>query len=362
MAPRADEVAVYSRRATGPIEVASGLHWRHRVVSETPPRSAPPPHSPPEVSVVVVGYRSEQHIGACLDSLASAALGLSFEAIVVDNSPDALTAEVVQARAPLARVERTGANLGFARAANLGARLARGRAVLFLNPDARLEAGGLRRLWESLRSSSTPAAVGPRLVDARGRPGVSARPGHGLGPILFESLMLDRLFPSSSWVVRGGDGLEPVVVPCLSGACLLVDRASFEALGGFDERFFLYGEDVDLCFRAQRSGRPLALVPAARAIHEEASSSRLDPARFQLDLHRAKWQLIDKHERGWRRRVAIGAFRFGLRFRASLHWLQGLFGRRGAPEQARNEWAALDTIRREVRGSEAATGLRSGGP
>lgn len=345
------------RRSTEP-----GLDLRHHVVNETPPRAAPSPHETPEISVVVVGYRSERHIGSCLDSLASAADGLSFEAIVVDNSPDELTAEVVRVRAPLARVERTGANLGFARAANLGVRRARGRAVLFLNPDARLEAGSLRRLWESLRSSSAPAAVGPTLVDASGRPAVSARPGHGLGTILFESLMFDRLFPSSPWVVRGSGGLEPVAVPCLSGACLLVDHASFEALGGFDERFFLYGEDVDLCFRARQSGRALVLVPAARAIHEEASSSRLDPARFQLDLHRAKWQLIDKHERGARRLAAMSAFRLGLLVRTALHLLEGLLGRPGALERARHEWAALDTIRREARVSEAAAGLRGGGP
>lgn len=313
---------------------------------------------------MVVGYRSEEHIGACLDSLHGAADGLGFEAIVVDNSPDELTTEAVRARAPLAQVERTGANLGFARAANLGARLARGRAVLFLNPDARLEVASLRRLWEGLLSSLAPVAVGPTLVDASGRPGVSARPGHRLRTILFESLMLDRLFPSSSWVVRSGSGPAPVAVPCLSGACLLVERASFEALGGFDERFFLYGEDVDFCLRAHRSGRPLALVPAARAIHEGASSSRLDPARFQLDLHRAKWQLIDKHERGGRRFVAMTAFRLGLALRASLHLLRGLLGRPGAIEQARHEWAALGAIRREVRGGAAATvaGLRSGGP
>lgn len=352
---------MYSRPAIGRFAGASGLHLRHRVVNETPPRVAPCQPPTPEVSVVVVGYRSEEHIGACLDSLSAAAAGLAFEAIVVDNSPDEHTVDAVRARAPLARVERTGANIGFARAANLGARLARGAAVLFLNPDARLEAGSLRRLWEALRSSPTPAAAGPTLVDASGRPGVSARPGHGLRAILFESLMLDRLFPSSSWVVRGGDGPGPVAVPCLSGACLLVDRASFEALGGFDERFFLYGEDVDLCFRARGSGRLLVLVPAARAIHDEASSSRLDPARFQLDLHRAKWQLIEKHERGGRRWLAATACRLGLALRAGLHLSQGLLGRTGALEQARHEWAALAAIRREVRAIGAA-GPRSEGP
>lgn len=310
---------------------------------QAPPSPAEPV---PDVSVVVVGYRSEGHIGACLLSLPAAADGLCIEVIVVDNSPDDQTACAVRKAFPSARLLPGGGNLGFARGANLGFGRARARFVLFVNPDARLHPGSLRALLSVLTVEPRAAAAGPSLLWPDGRPAVSARPGHSLRAILFESLLLDRLFPSSRWVVRAPHSRHAVAVPCLSGACMLVAREAFESLGRFDERFFLYGEDVDFCRRALAAGRSLWLVPGARAVHDVAASSRLDPERFQVDLHRAKWQLIAKHERGWRRALAATGLVGGLGLRVALRSL--------APQTeqaalARHEWSALRAVTAEAR-------------
>ncbi len=315
---------------------------------QAPPSPAEPV---PDVSVVVVGYRSEGHIGACLLSLPAAADGLCIEVIVVDNSPDDQTACAVREAFPSARLLTGGGNLGFARGANLGFGRARARFVLFVNPDARLHPGSLRALLSVLTVEPRAAAAGPSLLWPDGRPAVSARPGHSLRAILFESLLLDRLFPSSRWVVRAPHSRHAVAVPCLSGACMLVAREAFESLGRFDERFFLYGEDVDFCRRALAAGRSLWLVPGARAVHDVAASSRLDPERFQVDLHRAKWQLIAKHERGWRRALAATGLVGGLGLRVALRSL--------APQTeqaalARHEWSALRAVTAEARAEWAA--------
>ncbi len=304
-----------------------------------------------DVSAVVVSYRSAAFLPACLAGLREAAPGRSLETILVDNaSPDGAP-ELVKRIAPRVRLVENPVNRGFAAAANQGAREAGGRFLLFLNPDARPAAGALEVLLQALVARPQAGLAAPRLVFPDGSPQLSAWPEPGLLALAVEALLQRPLAPLRGLGRGAGTGRGPVVVPCLSGACLLVERELFQAVGGFDERFFLYHEDWDLCLRARSAGRLCLLVPSVTAVHALGASAFQDRAAFWRLFHQSRDVFIRKHVPGLRGRAALLTQRLAL----DLHALvSGLAGR---PEEAR----ALRAARRALPAWGASlTSLRAG--
>jgi N-acetylglucosaminyl-diphospho-decaprenol L-rhamnosyltransferase len=254
--------------------------------------------APPDLTVVVVTYRSAAHIAGCLESLPAAAEGLDVELVVVDNASGDGTPDLVRAAAPAARLILNEANRGFAAAVNQAVRLARGRYLLLLNPDARPEPGSVARLARELDAHPDVALAGPQLLHPDGSPQPSAWPAPGLRTLAYDALLLHNLMPRSRLCFVAAEGEEPVDVECLSGACLLVRRAAFEALGGLDERFFIYYEDTDLGVRARAGGHRVRLVPAARAVHLVGGSSFQDRREFLRRFHESRGLFLAKHHRG----------------------------------------------------------------
>jgi GT2 family glycosyltransferase len=205
-------------------------------------------------AVVIVTYNSAAVLPGCLDRLPPGT-----PVVVVDNASDDSSAAIAAAHG--ATVLRQDRNLGFGTACNRGAAAVPGADLLFLNPDARPEPGALERLAATLAAFPDAGAVGPLLHGDDGRPGL--RDG---------SPLHDR---------PAGPPLPSPVGPCcwplLTGAALLVRRAAFDALGGFDEAIFLYHEDDDLSLRLRQAGWSLIVEPGARVFHEPARSS---PRRF----------------------------------------------------------------------------------
>jgi N-acetylglucosaminyl-diphospho-decaprenol L-rhamnosyltransferase len=215
--------------------------------------------------VVVVAFNSESVLESAVGALRTSAerlLGareIETELVVVDNASS--TAAAVQASSALpARVLRLDENLGFAPAANIGARSAASSLLLFLNPDTELEPGALTALVEAFDDPATVIA-GPLLVDADGSALVSERPFHSLRRELRTQLVPLRRRPFGRAEYSSGRGR------CLTGACLMVDRSFFDGVGGFDELIRMYLEDVELCWRAHAAGRVVRFVPAARCMH-----------------------------------------------------------------------------------------------
>ncbi len=155
--------------------------------------------------------------------------------------------------------------------------------MLFLNPDARVAVDDARRLVDRLESDSTLGACGPRIVDADGRTCPSIRRFPRLTSTLAEALFVHHLLPDANWaseiVQRGYD--VPSRVEWLSGAALCVRRTAFETVGGFDDRFFLYCEDTELCFQLHRAGFDILYEPSARATHAGGASA---PSARQASL------------------------------------------------------------------------------
>ncbi|MGH3449972.1 MAG: glycosyltransferase family 2 protein, partial [Haloechinothrix sp.] len=245
-------------------------------VERLPTRSAAPAGGQPEVSVVVVTYRSASYVGRCLSALNVALRGVPAEVVVVDNASGDGIREAVAAVAPHALVVVRKQNGGFAAGCHAGAAVARGRRLVFVNPDAMVEPGCVAALLDCADRNPDAGIVGGRCVDEDGR--TDPRSWFGR-PTLWSVLCFatglstafpgHRLFDPESPRLLSGERKVPVV----SGALMLVERATWDDLGGFDPTYFLYGEDADLCLRAAARGWRPVVTPEAVFIHPGGASS-----------------------------------------------------------------------------------------
>jgi N-acetylglucosaminyl-diphospho-decaprenol L-rhamnosyltransferase len=296
------------------------------------------------IGVIVVSHRSRRHLPDCLTALAAALDGLDHDVLVVDNASDDDTRSWLQDNVDARRLVLHSENRGFAVAVNQAAAGVAADALLLLNPDTVIDPGALRRLVRELAGDPAIGAAGPQLLFPDGSPQPSAWRVPGAASLAFEALMLYNLFPRSrlhAWEPAGGESED---VPCLSGACLLVRRACWDVAGGFDERFFLYYEDMDFSVRARRAGFRLRLVPEARVIHDRGGSSFQDRRQFLYHFHESRRRFLRKHHGPVYGGLLAGMDGAGLALRAVAHFLRGRWtGRRELLDSAADHRAALRT-------------------
>lgn len=237
-------------------------------------------------SVIIVNFNSGGYLAECLASIAAHAP--EAHAVVVDNASVDGSDRVAASRPGRVELQRNQTNLGFARGVNQGLAHASGDAVLVLNPDCRLLPGAVDRLVAELAQHPECAIAGPQILNDDGSVQGSARGDPTLLTGLFgRSTLLTRLFPRSRLARRNvridatvinqsdqGDQAASSEVDWVSGACMLARREALEAAGGFDERYFLYWEDADLCRRLRDLGHSIRYVPAAWVTHTVGRSSR----------------------------------------------------------------------------------------
>jgi N-acetylglucosaminyl-diphospho-decaprenol L-rhamnosyltransferase len=233
-----------------------------------------PPDSPraPAVDVVVVSYNSSDVLRACVEPLGGIE---EVHVVVVDNASsdgslktiDDLPVETTQLRV----------NRGFAAGCNAGWTCGDAPYVLFLNPDARITVGAVHELIDAIETERAAGAVAPRIVDAGGATDYSLRRFPRLRSTFAQALFLHRLLPHASWVdevIRAPDAYEePRSVEWVSGACLLVRRDVLMELDGWDDGFFMYCEDIDLCRRVHGLGLEVRYVPTATVVHDGGASA-----------------------------------------------------------------------------------------
>ena len=247
-----------------------------------------------DLSVLIVSYGGAELLRECLKSLPAGARGLTWEAVVVENHPSGAAAELVAREFPQARLVRNAENAGYSRGNNQAAALARGRTLLLLNPDARLEPGAGAALVRFLDSRPKAGAAGARLLNADGTLQPSTYPDLSLG---VEALRLAR---ASRWLPRGAAGRlflgsswahdAARAVPRITGACLMIRREAWEDVGGLSEEFFVYGGTHDWCLRARRRGWTIWFCPEATAVHAGGRSTaeawgEVDRRRRMLEAH-----------------------------------------------------------------------------
>jgi hypothetical protein len=255
----------------------------------------------PPVSIIVVTFDSLPDVDACLGSLAAAPPRAPCEIVVVDNASADGTPDRVRQRWPHVRLIDAGANLGFARACNIGIRSASGEAVLLLNPDTSVPAGALDRLVDALDRRADVAVVGPRIVDAAGRPELSFGAMASPWSELRQKVLVrghDRGVAPVSWLVERMTRRSRLV-DWVSGACLLARRADLEAAGLLDERYFLYFEDVDLCASIRGRGRNILFLAEVEVVHRRGASAARAPRAARAAYRESHLAFYRKHHPGW---------------------------------------------------------------
>jgi GT2 family glycosyltransferase len=231
------------------------------------------------VRIVVVTHEAAESIGSCLDSIyASWPSSLAVEVVVVDNASRDGSANLVAARFPNVRVIRSPRRRGFSANVNDGARTSTARHLLILNPDARLVPGTLEAMVDHLDANPRVGAVGPRLFHQDGRPQSSARRFPNLWATLVRRTPLRNLWPNSRLehrhLMRDVDLRGVETVDWLLGAVLAVRGTAFRQLGGFDENYRLYCEDIDLCWRLRQAGWSVDLMADVSAEHDLGELTR----------------------------------------------------------------------------------------
>jgi GT2 family glycosyltransferase/lipopolysaccharide/colanic/teichoic acid biosynthesis glycosyltransferase len=295
-----------------------------------------------DLSVIVVGYNSSRPLSACLDALArNPAANADTETIVVDNNSSDGTATLVRENFPGVRLFENSTNLGYSRAVNQGIREARGRYILVLNPDVTVLPGALDRLLEFMDSHPAAAIAGAKLLNEDGSVQESCRRFYTFWTLILRRTFLGTVFRNGRtirrYLMRDFDHEEPREVDWVIGACMTVRREALADIGLMDERFFLYFEDVDWCYRTWHSGWKVFYVSDAVMRHRYARESARSGFSRQLLAHLLsllhfyeKWGKVlyrMKRYRGVMRRTALlladvvainGAFALSYAIRSSL--------------------------------------------
>lgn len=231
----------------------------------------------PDISIVIVSRNTRELLRICLHSIREHSDGYTVEIIVVESDSEDSTAAMVRASFPAVILLEPGENTGFARGNNLGIKRARGGAVLLLNPDTELTAGALAALHCALAAGPTIGVVGPLLRYPDGTIQPSRRRFPTLATALVESTVVQEWWPNHPALARYycADLPDDVAqeVDWLVGACLLVRREVFAAVGLLDERLFLYAEEPEWCWRVRRAGWRVRYVPEAAVRHHEGTST-----------------------------------------------------------------------------------------
>ncbi len=252
-----------------------------------------------DVSVVIVNWNAREYLTRAVASVFADRFSGAVEVVVVDNGSTDGSVDRLQAAEARARIVETGANLGFARACNAGVRTARGGLVLFLNPDAELRPGALAALVSAAAAHPDAGVLGGLVV---GRDGVVDPASRRNVPT--PAMALRRLLPFPGGARRAGAAAYNVdialdegitEVGAVSGSFLMIRRSAFDALGGFDERFFLYAEDLDLCHRARSAGWTVRSVPDAVAVHHKHVSVAQMPYRGLWYFYSTMIRFHSKH-------------------------------------------------------------------
>jgi len=257
------------------------------------------PAPKPVVSALIVSYNVKGLLLKCLEAFYAHA-DVPVEAVVVDNASTDGSPAAVASEFPQATVLAQQRNLGFGRANNVGLERCQGRFVLLLNPDVTVNPQAVGRMADFLITRQDAAVVGPRLMYPDGRNDPDARRSFPVPRTLFyRTVGLSKLFPKSRVFGRHNMGHMPDTdvheMDAGSAACMMVRMAALDRVGFFDPRYFMFGEDLDLCYRLKLGGWKVFYLPSASAIHHKGAAVRQAESRMLYERHRAMWSYHMKH-------------------------------------------------------------------
>lgn len=254
---------------------------------------------PVDVSIIIVSYNTKAVLLDCLDSIYRWASPRAGEIIVIDNASTDGSTEAVAQRFANVTLWRNAENIGFAGANNQGIQKASGQYLLLLNPDTLFTEDAVAPLLAFMEQHPEAGITGCKILNLDGSLQPSYFPLPNLLSVLWTALFLDRLSPlnhvNGKWVLRHQPQAEPFRVQRLLGAFLLVRREALQQTGGFDEGFFLFSEEEDLCYRVLQNGWAIYYFPQTQIIHLGGQSAPKTDPRAVTYANESKVRFFRKH-------------------------------------------------------------------
>lgn len=251
-----------------------------------------------DLSIIIVSWNTRDLLEQCLASVFASPPACAFEVWVVDNASTDGSNEMVRRRFPQVRLVENTDNLGFAGGNNQAIRASAGRYVLLLNPDTEVKPGALETLVRFMEEHPQAGAAGSRLLNPDHTLQPSCYPLPTLSRELWRLFHLDAVRPYGTYRMTDWSLDSPRAVDVIQGACLILRRTALDQVGLLDEDYFIYSEEVDLCFRLQKAGWQLHYVPRAKVVHYGGQSTQQVAAEMFLRLYQGKLIFFRKH-RGW---------------------------------------------------------------
>ncbi|MFZ1730190.1 MAG: glycosyltransferase [Bacteroidota bacterium] len=275
----------------------------------------------PAISVVIVSYNVRDLLESCLQSLYTALSGISHEVFVVDNRSDDGTVEMVRQRFPQALMIANDDNLGFARGNNLALSRATGETLLLLNPDTLVQEDTVSTMLQFFRENEDVGMAGCKIINPDGSFEPACRRSFpGVWPSFTKLSGLSSLFPRSQLFARYNltylSEDESYEVDAISGSFMMLRRAVYDAIGGLDESYFMYGEDLDWCYRTQKAGWKLYYVHNTKIVHYGGESTKRSSIDAHAEFYRAM-QVFAKKNLGLSG-FTMGIISIGIRLRLAL--------------------------------------------
>ena len=249
----------------------------------------------PLLSIVIVHWNTKKLLENCLTSIYNAMPSIGMEVFIIDNASTDGGSMMAREMFPDVRLIENRINIGFAKACNQGIQASSGEYILLLNPDTEIINGALNAQLEFLETNPVCAAVGPQLINIDGTYQQSCSPTPTLFREVWRLFHLDTLKPLSRYPLITWDREQPVKVDVIQGACLMLRGSALQQVGLLDENFFIYSEEVDLCYRLGQAGFGLYWVPSAKVIHHGGQSTQQIAPEMFLQLYKSKHQFFRKH-------------------------------------------------------------------
>lgn len=254
-----------------------------------------------DLSIIIVNWNSTEFLRKCLTSVYLNMEGMSFEVIVIDNASFDGCEKMIMEEFPQVRFIQSEENVGFARGNNLASEHASGEILLFLNPDTEIVGSALQSMVACLESLPDAGIIGPKLLNTDLSVQTSCiQPFPSILNLTLDSAYMRSKFPK--WSLWGNQALyeengQPMVVEWISGACLMIRKCLFENVKRFTSEYFMYGEDMDLCYKVKKTGWKNYYLGTAQVVHHggQSTSSWSDKQRASVVMRESILSFIRIH-------------------------------------------------------------------
>jgi hypothetical protein len=253
-----------------------------------------------DMSIIIVSWNTKKLLEECLVSVCAQTKNLTFEIFVVDNASEDGTPQMVKEKFPAVRLIENKTNLGFAAANNLALQKAIGKYLLILNPDTIVLDSALEKAVQLLQSKSDVGILGVKTLNKDGSIQHTIRRDPTLSAAVLILIKLQHIFPPRDYYQTDFDYSRETSVEQIQGSFMLIRREVADKIGYFDEKFFIWFEEVDLCLRARGAGWKISYSPAASIIHYGGESfAQIKGLKKQKMFNRSLFYYFHKHKPGW---------------------------------------------------------------